>query len=101
MIGCGILAGVLSVIFFVVWQYYESPWLIFGYVLSLFAVCSGFFFLERRKTRKMLDRFEQILEGKSTRYIADENLTPTERRLIMRLCELEAREAKVQEGYRL
>ncbi|MBQ7299269.1 MAG: HAMP domain-containing histidine kinase, partial [Clostridia bacterium] len=38
--------------------------------------------------------------GESADHIADEHLTPTERRLITRLCELETREAKVQNGYK-
>ena len=41
-----------------------------------------------------------LLGGESADHIADENLTPTERRMITRLCELEAREAKVQNSYR-
>ncbi len=46
------------------------------------------------------DRFERILAGESADHIADEHLTPTERRLITYLNELETREARVQNGYR-
>ena len=88
----------LSAVFFVLWQYFESPWLILWYILTILAVCSIAFAIERRKNRRILDRFERILSGESADHIADEHLTPTERRLITRLCELETREAKVQNG---
>ena len=100
MIVCGILLCVLSAIFFVLWQYLESPWLVLGYILALLSVCGVYFFMEKRKQNRILDRFEQILRSGSADYIADEHLTPTERRLITRLCELETREAKVQNSYR-
>ena len=69
-------------------------------VIAIFAVCVVAFLCERRKNQRILDRFERILEGESADHIADEHLTPTERRLITRLCELETREAKVQNGYK-
>lgn len=100
MISCTVTIALLSAAFFVLWQYFESPWLIFGYVLASFTVCVICFINERRKTKRILERFEQILTGKSADHIADEHLTPTERRLITRLCELETREAKVQNGYK-
>jgi len=90
----------LSTAFFLLWQYWESPWLILGYILSVLAVCGICFIRERRKNQRIFDRFERILSGESADHIADEHLTPTERRLITRLCELETREAKVQNGYR-
>lgn len=100
MIVCGIGLCVLSAAFFVLWQYLESPWLIIAYVLTVLAVCLVYFFREKRKNQRILDRFERILQGGSADTMADERLTPTERRLILRLCELEAREKKVQDGYR-
>lgn len=100
MIVCGIVITVLSAAFFVMWQYVESPWLIFGYIFGILIVCAVFFLQERRKNQRIFDRFERILGGESADHIADEHLTPTERRLITRLCELETREAKVQNGYR-
>lgn len=100
MIVCGIAMGVFSAGFFVLWQYVESPWLILGYIFALLSVCGVYFFMERRKNSRILDRFEQILQSGSADYIADAGLTPTERRLITRLCELETREAKIQENYR-
>ena len=100
MIACGITVVVLSATFFLLWQYTESPWLILGYILAVLTVCVICFIHERRKNHRILDRFERILSGESADHIADEHLTPTERRLITRLCELETREAKVQNGYR-
>ena len=100
MIVCGSLLCVLSAAFFVLWQYFESPWLILGYILALLSVCGVYFAMENRKQNRILDRFEQILRNGSADYIADERLTPTERKLITYLNELETREAKVQNGYR-
>lgn len=100
MIGGAVLLVLLSAVFFVLWQYFESPWLIVGYILAIFAVCAVAFVRERRKNQRIFDRFERILSGESADHIADEHLTPTERRLITRLCELETREAKVRSGYR-
>jgi len=100
MIGCGIVIVLLSAVFFVLWQYFESPWLILGYIIAILAVCVVAFLCERRKNQRIFDRFERILDGESADHIADEHLTPTERRLITRLCELEVREAKVQDSYR-
>ncbi len=100
MIVCALVTAVLSAAFFILWQYFDSPWLIVGYILSVLAVCGICFTRERQKNREILDRFEQILTLKSADHIADEHLTPTERKLITRLCELETREAKIQDGYR-
>ncbi len=100
MIGGAVLLVLLSAVFFVLWQYFESPWLIVGYILAILAVCAVAFVRERRKNRRILDRFERIFSGESADHIADEHLTPTERRLITRLCELETHEAKVRNGYR-
>ena len=100
MIVCGITVVVLSAAFFLLWQYAESPWLILGYILSVLAVCGICFIRERRKNQRIFDRFERILSGESADHIADEHLTPTERRMITRLCELETREAKVRSGYK-
>ena len=100
MIVCGSLLCVLSAAFFVLWQYFESPWLILGYILALLSVCGVYFVMENRKQNRILDRFEQILRNGSADYIADERLTPTERKLITYLNELETREAKLQNGYR-
>lgn len=100
MIVCGSLLCVLSAAFFVLWQYLDSPWLILGYILALLAVCGVYFVMEKRKQDRILDRFAQILRNGSADYIADERLTPTERRLITYLNELETREARVQNGYR-
>ncbi len=100
MIVCAVAIAMLSAAFFLLWQYFESPWLILGYILAVLSVCAVAFVRERRKNRRILDRFERILSGGSADHIADEHLTPTERRLITRLCELETREAKVQEGYK-
>lgn len=100
MIGCGIAIGTFSATFFVLWQYFESLWLILGYILAVLAACCICFIRERRKNQRIFERFERILGGESADHIADEHLTPTERRLITRLCELETREAKVQNGYK-
>ena len=100
MIGGAVLLFLLSALFFVLWQYFESPWLILGYILTILAVCVVVFLIERRKNQRILDRFERILGDESADHIADEHLTPTERRLITRLCELETREAKVRSGYK-
>lgn len=100
MILCVSLLCVLSAIFFVLWQYWESPWLILGYILALLSICGVYFVMEKRKQNRILDRFEQILQNGSADYIADERLTPTERKLITYLNELKTREAAVQNGYR-
>ncbi len=100
MIICGIAIVLLSAAFFVLWQYLESPWLIFGYVFAVLTVCGVYFFIQQYRNQRIFDRFEQILTGKSADHIADEHLTPTERELITRLCELETREAKIQDGYK-
>ena len=100
MIICGIAIVLLSAAFFVLWQYLESPWLIFGYVFAVLALCGVYFFIQRRRNQRIFERFEQILTGKSADHIADEHLTPTERKLITRLCELETREARIQDGYK-
>ena len=99
MIVCGSLLCVLSAAFFVLWQYLDSPWLILGYILALLSVCGVYFVMEKRKQDRILDRFAQILRNGSADYIADERLTPTERKLITYLNELETREARVQNGY--
>ena len=100
MIVCGIALVLLSAVFFILWQFIESAWLIFGYVLAVIAVCAAYHFIQQRRNQQIFDRFEQILSGKSADHIADEHLTPTERKLITRLCELEAREARVQDSYK-
>jgi len=100
MIVCALVMTGLSAAFFILWQYFASPWLILAYILAVLAVFGFCIFRERRKNRQIFDRFEQILTGKSADHIADERLTPTERRLITRLCELETREARVQNSYR-
>ena len=100
MIICGIAIVLLSAAFFVLWQYLESPWLIFGYVFAVLALCGVYFFIQRRRNQRIFERFEQILTGKSADHIADEHLTPIERKLITRLCELETREARIQDGYK-
>lgn len=100
MIVCTVILALLSAAFFLLWQYSESPWLILGYIFSVLAVCGICFIRERRKNQRIFDRFERILSGESADHIADEHLTPTERRMITRLCELETREAKVQNRYR-
>ena len=100
MIGCSMAIVLLSAAFFVLWQFMESAWLIFGYVLAVTAVFAGYHIIQRRRNRQIFERFEQILSGKSADHIADEHLTPTERKLITRLCELEAREARVQDSYK-
>ena len=100
MIVCGIALVLLSAVFFILWQFNESAWLIFGYVLAVIAVCAAYHFIQQRRNQQIFDRFEQILSGKSADHIADEHLTPTERKLITRLCELEAREARVQDSYK-
>jgi len=100
MIGCGIVIVLLSAVFFVAWQFIESTWLIFGYVLGVIAVFAVYDIIQKRRNRQIFERFEQILSGKSADHIADEHLTPTERKLITRLCELEVRETKVQDSYK-
>ena len=100
MIVCALVMTVLSAAFFILWQYFTSPWLILAYILAVLAVFGFCILHERKKNRQIFDRFEQILTGKSADHVADERLTPTERRLITRLCELETREAKVQNSYR-
>ena len=100
MIVCTLVMTGLSAAFFILWQYFTSPWLILAYILAVLAVFGFCILHERKKNRQIFDRFEQILIGKSADHVADEHLTPTERRLITRLCELETREAKVQNSYR-
>ena len=100
MIVCTITALLLSVLFYILWQYLESSLLILGYLLAVLAVCAAALLRERRKNQQIFRRFTQILDGDSADHIADEHLTPTERRLITRLCELETREAKIQDGYK-
>ena len=99
------LLGLLSAAFFVAWQYTESTLLIAAYVLSVTGVCVVNRLLLRQSERRVLRRFEQILDssecstaGRSD-CIADENLSATERRMISRLCELEAREERVRQGF--
>ena len=100
MIICGSLLLVFSAAFFVLWQYFASLWLILVYILALLSVCVVYFVMENRKHHLIFDRFEQILRNGSADYIADERLTPTERKLITYLNELKTREEKVQNGYR-
>lgn len=100
MIVCALVMTGLSAAFFVLWQYFTSLWLILAYILAVLAVFGFCILREQKKNRQIFDRFEQILTGKSADHVADERLTPTERRLITRLCELETREAKVQNSYR-
>ncbi len=100
MIVCALVMTGLSAAFFILWQYFTSLWLILAYILAVLAVFGFCILHERKKNRQIFDRFEQILIGKSADHVADERLTPTERRLITRLCELETREAKVQNSYR-
>lgn len=105
MIGCGVVLCVLSMAFFVLWQYFESSWLLTGYILAVLVVCGVYFLVERKKQHRIFERFEKILRNGSADHpvdnnMADEALTPTERRLITYLHELETREAKVQSGYR-
>ena len=94
------LMCVLSTVFFVTWQFFESSLSIIAYILALIAVCTAYYINEKRKNKRIFDRFERILGGESADHIADENLTPTERRMITRMCELETREAKIQNAYR-
>ncbi len=68
-------------------------------LLLLLILCVLLLFRERRKSARILGRFEKILTSGTSDYLADESLTPTERRLITRLRELETREAQVQRGY--
>ncbi len=68
-------------------------------LLLLLTLCVLLLFRERRKSARILGRFEKILTSGTSDYLADESLTPTERRLITRLRELETREAQVQRGY--
>lgn len=98
IIYCTIIC-VLSALFFLLWQYFENPWLIFGYIISVLIVCCTYFLHERQKNQRILTRFEQILHAGCADYIVDEQLTPTERRLITHLCELEAREARIKNSY--
>lgn len=79
MIGCGVVLCVLSMAFFVLWQYFESSWLLLGYILAVLVVCGVYFVVEKRKQHRILERLEQILRRGSADYIADERLTPTER----------------------
>ncbi len=98
MIATLAVLGLLSAAFFVTWQYTESSVLIAAYVLSVTGVCVVNRLFYRRVERRVLRRFEQILDG-SRDCIADENLSATERRMISRLCELEAREERVRRGF--
>jgi len=100
MIGCAISFIIQSAVFFILWQYFESPWLILGYIISLLIVCGVFIINERRKYNSIFDRLEKIMDLGTADHIADESMSPTERRLITRLHELETREAKIQNGYR-
>jgi len=100
MIGCATLFIIQSAVFFILWQYFESPWLIIGYILSLFIVSGVFIINERRKYNLVFDRLEKIMDSGTSDHITDESMSPTERRLITRLHELETREAKIQNGYR-
>ena len=63
MIGGAVLLVLLSAVFFVLWQYFESPWLILGYIIAILAVCVAAFLCERRKYQRIFDRFERILGG--------------------------------------
>ncbi len=92
------LLGLLSAAFFVAWQYTESTLLIAAYVLSVTGVCVVNRLLLRQSERRVLRRFEQILDG-SRDCIADRFSSATERRMISRLCELEAREERVRRGF--
>lgn len=96
----GILLAVLSALFFVLWQYWESPWLILGYLIAAACVTVWLVRKERRKTQRILDRMEAILESGTGEFVAEEGMSAAERKLILRLCQLEAREARVQDGYR-
>ena len=93
------LLGLLSAAFFVAWQYTESTLLIAAYVLSVTGVCVVNRLLLRKSERRVLRRFERILDSGRSDCIADEYLSETERRMISRLCELEAREERVRQGF--
>ena len=93
------LLGLLSAAFFVAWQYTESTLLIAAYVLSVTGVCVVNRLLLRQSERRVLRRFERILDSGRSDCIADEYLSATERRMISRLCELEAREERVRQGF--
>lgn len=100
MIVCGTALVVLSALFFVLWQYFETPLLLLFYILAALTVCGVYFFTERQKNRRIMDRFEMLLRGEHADTAVDETLTPTERKLITHLCELETREQRVQNAYR-
>lgn len=93
------LLGLLSAAFFVAWQYTESTLLIAAYVLSVTGVCVVNRLLLRQSEQRVLRRFERILDSGRSDCIADEYLSETERRMISRLCELEAREERVRQGF--
>ncbi len=93
------LLGLLSAAFFVAWQYTESTLLIAAYVLSVTGVCVVNRLLLRQSEQRVLRRFERILDSGHSDCIADEDLSETERRMISRLCELEAREERVRQGF--
>ncbi len=96
---CGAILATVSILFYIFWQYIESLWLIFAYIFTVFSVCTTSVLLEKRKDRRILERLEAILVGKSADCVIDDNLTPTERRLILHLTQLEAREEKIKKSY--
>lgn len=100
MIVCAALLLPFSLAFFVVWQYWDSPVLVAAYLFSLTALFFTALLLEKRKNRRVLLRLQQVLEGGGGTCITEESLTPTERQVILRLAQLEAREIRVQGGYR-
>lgn len=89
-----------SVVFFVCWQYIESAWLIAAYLCVVMTVCAVLFLMQKRRDERILMRFEKIMRGESADHIADEELTPTERKLITHLNTLEAREERIRNSYR-
>lgn len=95
-----IILCILSVLFYILWQYLESAWLILIYTLAMLSVCISCFITEKRKAWLILSRFEKMLMSDNADYISDENMTATERKLITHLCELETREAKIKNGFR-
>ncbi len=91
--------GVLSAAFFLVWQYRDSPWVLFAYLLAVFALCLWYSWQQRRKREKILARIEDILASPTSRYMADDTVGGTERKLILWMEQLRAREDKVEDGY--
>ncbi len=67
-------------------------------VLGL-ALCVGLLIWERRRTKMLLARLDTVLLSGTADVLADEHLTPTERRLLSRMRTLETREEKVRRGY--